>query len=227
MYICGMKRIFQELLLLSALLSPLTLQAQETPAKAIPDSVYYLMPHFADGYVYLRGQMPAQGKLNICAVNNSLRYIGNDGVELEAADPDAIVKVIIDTVAFIHYEHVFYRMYPVSQDMGVALERKVRIIRDQKETGYGGKSQTAAVREMGSIYAEGMVFQLNEDKVYPYDVLEEISLYKGNLVFSLSKRNLKKLFPDKKADIDAWFKSGHPLPKTIEDTRALLLQFSR
>ena len=33
MYICGMKRIFQELLLLSALLSPLPLQAQETPAK--------------------------------------------------------------------------------------------------------------------------------------------------------------------------------------------------
>ena len=222
-----MKRIFQELLLLLALLSPLPLQAQETPAKAIPDSVYYLMPHFADGYVFLRGQMPAQGKLNICAVNNSLRYIGNDGVELEAADPDAIVKVIIDTVSFIHDNDVFYRMYPVTPDMGVALERKVRIIRDQKETGYGGKSQTAAVREMGSIYAEGMVFQLNEDKVYPYDVMEEISIYKGNLVFPLSKRNLKRLFPDKKSEIDAWFKSGHSLPESVQDTQSLLLQFSR
>ena len=80
---------------------------------------------------------------------------------------------------------------------------------------------------MGSIYAEGMVFQLNEDKVYPYDVTEDISIYKGNLVFPLSKRNLKRLFPDKKNEIDAWFKSGHSLPESVQDTRSLLLQFSR
>ena len=59
------------------------------------------------------------------------------------------------------------------------------------------------------------------------DVMEEISIYKGNLVFPLSKRNLKRLFPDKKNEIDAWFKSGHSLPESVQDTRALLLQFSR
>lgn len=225
MYICGMKRFFQELLFLLALLAPVATRAQETPAKAIPDSVYYLMPVFTDGYVYLRGQMPAQGKLNICAVDNTLRFIGPDGVELEAADPDAIVKVIIDTVAFIHHNRTFYRMYPVTHDMGIAFERKVRIIRDQKEAAYGGKSQTSAVREITSLYTEGMRYNLNENKVYPHEIVESVSLYKGNLVFPLTRKNLKKLFPDKKEQIDAWFKAGHAMPRAIEDTRALLENF--
>ena len=205
-----------------ALAASLSLWAQEPAGKGMPDSDYYLMPEFADGYVFIRGQMPAQGKLNICAVDNTLRFIDKDGTELAASDPESILKVVIDTVSFIHDGNVFYRMYPVSADMGVALERRVRIIRDQKETGYGGKSQTAAVREIGSIYTEGMIFQLDKDKEYPHEVYEEISLYKGNLVFPMNKRNLRKLFPAKKADIEAWFKAGNALTNTVEDTKAFL-----
>lgn len=217
-----MKRLLTLLLLVAA---ATTLRAQGTAPKAMPDSVYYLMPAFTDGYVYIRGQAPAQGKLNICAVNHSLRFIGNDGVELEASNPENILRVIIDTVAFIRYNRVFYRMYPVSADMGVAYEKTVRIIRDQKETGYGGKSQTASVKEIGSLYTEGMIFNLNRDKAYPYEVLEDICLYKGNLVFPLTKKNLRKLFPAKKAEIDAWFKAGNSLPKTVESTRSFLEGF--
>lgn len=214
-----MKKI---MILLLALGTSLLLKAQEPVQKGMPDSEYYLMPSFADGYVFIRGQVPAQGKLNICAVDNTLRFIDKDGTELAASDPENILKVVIDTVSFIHDNNVFYRMYPVSADMGVALERRVCIIRDQKETGYGGKSQTAAVREISSIYTEGMFFKLDRDKEYPHEVFEEISLYKGNLVFPLNKRNLRKLFPAHKADIDAWFKAGNALPKTVEDAKAFL-----
>lgn len=217
-----MRKLFSLLLILLA--AP-ALQAQESAIKGIPDDVYYLMPSFADGYVYIRGQVPAQGKLNICAVDNSLRYLNDEGVELEASDPGVILRVLIDTVAFIRYNRAFYRMYPVSADMGVALERKVHIIRDQKETGYGGKSQIASVSEVGSLYTEGATMHLNRDKVYPYKVVEEICLYKGNLVFPLSRKNLRKLFPARKNEIDAWFKEGHPLPKTVEDARAFLERF--
>ena len=214
-------------LLLMVLAAPLGLLAQEQSHGGIPDDVYYLMPAFGDGYVYFRGQMPAQGKLNICAVDNTLRFLDKDGVELEASNPENVLKVIIDTVAFIHYGTAFYRMYPVSADMGIALERKVRVRTDEKETGYGGKSQTAAVRSINSVYTEGMIYHLNKNKKYPYDVSEDISLYKGNLVFSLSKKNLRKLFPAKKAEIDAWFKAGNDLPKTLDDTRALLEMWSK
>lgn len=210
-----------------ALAAPLALRAQEPAPKAIPDEDFYLMPSFCDGMVYLRGQAPAQGKMNICAVDNTLRFIDNNGVELEAANAEQIVRVQLDTVWFIRSRGVFYRMYPASYDMGVALRRDVRIIRDAKEGAYGGSSQTSSIREYGSLYTESGIYNLNTNKKYPYDVKETLYLYKGEGVYPLSKNNLKKLFPDKKADIEAWFKAGNSLPKTAAEAQALLASWAQ
>ena len=86
------------LILLLALTAPLALRGQETAAGKIPDEDFYLMPAFGEGTVYLRGQGPAQGRLNICAADQTLRFIDEDGTELSAADQDAIIRVQIDTV---------------------------------------------------------------------------------------------------------------------------------
>lgn len=212
------------ILLASSILLFLALPAaaQEKPRHAIPDSVFYLMPSFAPGYIWFRGQAPAQGKLNICAVDNTLRFIGKDGEELSASQEDNIVKVRIDTATFIRYEDVYYRIYPFSADLGVALRRRVRVEMDAKEAGYGTTSQTSATRQYSTIYADGALYNLDSDKSYPYDVTEEIFLYKGETVSPLTKKNLRKLFPSRKDEIDAWFKSGNSLPETVQGTLALL-----
>lgn len=199
--------------------------AQEPASHGIPNDVYYLMPSFAHGVIYFRGQSPAQGDLNICAVDNSLRFKDKDGKELVAGDADNIVMVQIDTVSFIRHEGVFYRMYSVSSDLGVALRRRVRIITDAKPGAYGTTSQTSSAKEYSSLYADGAMYNLNSDKTYPYEVEESVYLYKGNAVFPLSKKNLKKLFPDKKEMIDAYFKAGHALPKTPEEAGGLLKEW--
>ena len=215
------------LALFLALAAPLVLRAQEPAKTEIPDEVFYLMPAFTDGVVYLRGQAPAQGKMNICAVDNTLRFIDDNGVELEAANADNIVKVQLDTVWFIRNRGVFYRMYPVTSNMGVALRRDVRIIRDAKEGAYGGTSQTSSIREYSSLYTESGIYNLNANKKYPHDVKETLYLYKGEGVYPLSKNNLKKLCPDKKADIEAWFKAGNSLPKTAAEAQALLSSWTQ
>ncbi len=51
-----------------------------------------------------------------------------------------------NTVAFIHYDDIYYRMYPVSIDMGVALQREVKILRDAKQGAYGTTSQTSSIK---------------------------------------------------------------------------------
>lgn len=216
----------KKFLLLLALAAPLCLRAQNSHG-GIPDDVYYLMPSFGHGYILFMGQQPAQGLLNICALDNSLRFMDGEGNELQATNSENIVKVIIDTVSFMHYDEVFYRMFPVTPDMGVARRRDVRIITKKKEVGYGGTSETASVRQISSVYTDGVHIDLSPDKQYPYEVEEVLYFYKGSGVYDLTKRNLRKLFPAKKAEIDAWFKAGNPLPKTLDDTRALLEMWSK
>lgn len=201
--------------------------AQNPEHGGIPDSVYYLMPVFGEGMVYFNGQPPAQGQLNICALDNSLRFIGDDGRELAATNPENIVRVQIDTVFFLRSKEIFYRQFPVSGDTGVALLRNVRIMTDAKPAAYGGTSMTSSVREYSAVFTDGMTHKLEGRTNYPYDVQEKIYLYKGNNVYPLTKKNLKKLLPEKKEEIDLYFKSHHGLPDTVDETKALLTRWTQ
>ena len=212
---------------LGLLLVGLSAQAQnKESSKGIPNEVYYLMPKFDQGYIYFRGQAPAQGQLNICAVDNTLRFIDKNGQELEASNADNVLKVLIDTVAFLRHQDIYYRLSPVGPDMGIAIHRYVKVYTDVKQAGYGTTSQTSSIRSYSSIYADGVIYDLEEGKTYPYEVTETLFLYKGDTVFPLTKKNLRKLFPSKKAEVDAYFAAGGSVPETLPEARALLRSFA-
>ena len=194
--------------------------------QGIPAEVYYLMPQFGDGTVYLRGQRPAQGKMNICALDNTLRFIGPDGKELTASQDGDILKVRIDTVLFLRDMGIYYRVWPLNADLGVAVQRVVRQQRDAKTGAYGTTSQTTSVQNYGTLYSDGAVYQINDDQEFPYTVEELICIYEGETVYPLTRKNLRKLFPARKDDIDAWFKSKAPLPETAEDALAFLARWA-
>ena len=215
----AMKKVF---IILLAICASLASQAQTKGSGDIPEDVYYLMPSFTQGTIFMRGQIPAQGTLNICAVDNTLRFIDKNGQELSATNVDNILKVRIDTVTFMRHEGVFYRMYPVMDDMGAAVRRNVRIIRDAKESAYGGTSQTSAIQSYGTMHVDGVAYDLKSNKRYPWESSEEFYVYKGETLQPLSKRALRKLFPAKKAEIDAWFKAGNTLPEDLGGVIALL-----
>ena len=203
--------------------------AAQEPASAsqgVPDDVYYLMPSFADGVVYFRGQAPARGRLNICALDHSLRFMDKDGKELAASNVENILKVQIDTVSFLRWLEFYYRQYPVTADMGVALYREVRIKTDAKQGAFGTTSQTSAITNRSTFYVDGALYNLEGNRDFPYEINEQVALYKGIAVFPLNKKNLRKLFPEKKEQIDAWFKAGNPLPTTVPAALSLLRQFA-
>lgn len=215
----------RRILTLLAFFLPLFALAQEEIPWGLPYDVYYLMPSFGNGLVYIKGQGPAQGKLNICALNNTLRFLDKDGKEVEASQTDNIIMVRIDTVSFLQGGGVFFRMYPVSGDLGVALRRNVVVHKDVKEGAFGTQSHTSSITEYKNVYVDGISYDLGKTKKYPYNVTETVFLYKGNDILALSKRNLRKLFPEKKAEIDAWFRQKHSLPETVEEAKALLARW--
>ena len=220
-----MKHSFQKSALAAILLLSLGMAAAaqgQATTQGVPREIYYLMPSFSQGVVYLRGQAPARGKLNICAVDQTLRFLDDAGNELEAERVEDIVKVRIDTVTFLRSQNAYYRMFPISEDMGIAVRRDVRILRDAKQGGYGIVSQTTSVMEYGAIYSDGAGYKLNSDKEYPYNVSEQIYIYREDAVFPFTRKGLRKCFPDRKDEIDAWFKEGHPLPATVAEAQVFL-----
>ena len=215
-----MKRFICLLLMLS--LAPLALQGQETSGNRIPDKDFYMMPSFMEGTVYLRGQSPAQGKINICTVDQSLRFLDDKGTELAASDPDAISRVQIDTVWFMRNGGAFYRMYPVNAELGIAVRRDTKIKQGEKKGAFGMTDQTSSIQQYSTLYSDSAAQLLNQNKPVAYTVSETVCLYYRDAVVRFNKASLKKVFPAHKDDIDAYFKAGHRAPETVDDARAVI-----
>ena len=125
--------------------------------------------------VYLSDQGPAQGKLNICAVDQTLRFMDNDGQEL-ASGADNINRVVVDDIVFVRIDGAFYRLYPISDEVTVAYRRDVEILRDVKQGAYGTQSRTSSIQEVSTFQTDGMMYTLKSSKNYPYNVSESCSL---------------------------------------------------
>ena len=132
-----------------------------------------------------------------------------------------VIAVVVDDIVFVRIDGAFYRLYPLSDDLTIALRRDVEILRDVKRGAYGTETRTSGSRELGAIQSYGLMYTLQSSREYPYNVTESCFLYQDGGVSPISKRSLRKRFPDRKNDLDAWLKS-HPLPKTLDETRALL-----
>lgn len=190
----------------------------------IPSEVFYMLPEFGQGMVYFSDQGPAQGKMNICTVDQTLRFLDKDGQEL-ASKADNITKVVIDTVVFVRVDGAFYRLYPVSDDLSLAFRRDVEILRDVRKGAYGTESRTSSIREVGNLQTDGVMYTLQRAANYPYNVSESCFLFHSGDVSPINKRTLRKRFPDRKDELDAWLKSNS-LPKTLDETRAFLTRLT-
>ena len=213
----------KKIVLLLALLAGIPAIGQEAQGN-IPAEVFYMLPEFGQGMVYFSDQGPAQGMMNICAVDQTLRFMDNNGQEL-SSKADNITRVVIGDVVFIRVDDAYYRLCPISDELTVAFRRDVEILRDVRRGAYGTESRTSAIREVGSLQADGLMYTLQRAANYPYHVTESCSLYQAGSIVPLNKRNLRKLFPDRKDDLDAWLKS-HSVPKQLDETRDFLTRLS-
>ena len=170
----------------------------------IPADVFYLMPEMTSGTLRFQDRT-VNGKFNICAVDQTLRFLDEKGTEL-ALDNDAeLLQVNFPDVSFIHVDRFYYRLYPVSNAAYVAVKRDVTVMTDTRRASYGMDSQTTAVQEVGVLDAGGHVINFNDVRQYPYQMTEMAYLYRNGRIVPFTKKNCLKCFPTKKAEIEAWF----------------------
>ena len=218
------RKAMKRIALLLALFAGLSAFGQEAE-NGVPADVYYLLPEFRPGMVYFFDRSPAQGKLNICAEDHSLRFLDDKGEEM-SSKADNITRVVIDNVVFIRDdEGAFYRVVPVTDGLSVAFRRDVEILRDVRKGAYGTESRTSSIREVGNLQTDGVMYTLQRAANYPYNVSESCFLFHSGDVSPINKRTLRKRFPDRKDELDAWLKSNS-LPKTLDETRAFLTRLT-
>lgn len=217
-----MKRIFTLLAALSLTVG--LLSAQDTVG--IPNEVFYLMPKMTQGTLLFRDKSPIPGQFNICAVDNTVRFM-DKGTELAMEDDDSMLEIVFNDVAFLHRDGTYYRLYPMTDEAFVAVRRDVLIMNDAKMGSYGMESNTTAIQTIETVSAPGRILNLSDMKEVPYRMTETAALYRKGSIISLNKRNLVRCFPDKKAEIEAWFDANKKIdPTDVPAVLALCKQWS-
>lgn len=202
------------------------LPAQEGDG-GLPKEVFYLMPDMAQGSVHFLGKAPATGKFNICAIDNTIRYIDRDGQELMVEITDDMSSVVIGGVTFVPVDGFFYRLYPITGDVSVAVKRDVLLMTDSKTSGYGMESQTTAVTNISGMVGDTKFYQFDESKDIPYRMTETAFLYRGDTVLTLAKRSFQRCFPNAKDAIDAWFSQHKKMDSSkVEEIIALCREWA-
>ena len=195
-----MKRFFT--LLLTLVLAASFARAQVNAG--VPADVFYLMPEMTQGTLLFKDRS-VNGKFNICAVDQTLRFLNEKGVEL-ALDNDADLRQVnFPDATFLHAEGAYYRLYPVSDAAYVAVKRDVTVMTDTKNSSYGMASSTTAVEEVGMVQSGTHLVSFNDARQYPYKMTETAYLYGNGRLVRWNKKNCIKCFPLKKAEIEAWF----------------------
>ena len=208
-----MKRFFS--LLFAWMLAAPFVSAQVNAG--IPADVFYLMPDMTQGTLRFQDRT-VNGKFNICAVDQTLRFLNEKGIELALDNDGDLQQVNFGDIMFLHAEGAFYRLYPVSDAAYVAVKRDVTVMTDTKSSSYGMTSSTTAVEEVGLVQADGHLVSFNDARQYPYKMTETAYLYRNGYLVRWNKKNCVKCFPFKKAEIEAWFAEHKKADATDIDT---------
>ena len=222
-----MKRVFVSLV--AALFGLCAGFAQETKT-SIPEDVFYLMPKFGTGFVVYEGQAPVRGLINICAIDNSVRFKDSNGQEMAADNAGSIQQVVIDNTSFARNGNQgFARLVSVSPggEVAVAVTRNVTVLTDSKRGAYGMESQTTAVQEYAGFSSDNRMYQLDDVREFPYRMSETASLFKDSSFMPINKRNCQRVFPNAKDKIDAYFKDHKNAPSDIGEVIALCKEWAQ
>lgn len=197
------------LLLISVLFINGSAIAQKAKVLEKPTSNWpYYFEDFADAQItYIDGSY-TQAKVNLHLLNNELQFV-KGGTIYTVLNLDSIATVKIgEETSFIRHGGYFYEVLGVNRF--VVVQRHKGDINDLYESAgaYGSGTSTASTQDRTSVDVGGMsnmnYFNLSKDKDSGknFDVTHSLMLLKDGELNLASKRNLQKMFPDSKDEIN-------------------------
>ena len=189
--------------------------------KELGDSVVYVVPAFQRGRVVYKNGEFANGDLNISIIDQSLRFRDASGKILSVDDNQAVDRVTIGPLLFLHLGKDYAGVVATQGDVILCVVRKLEFERDVKTGAYGQKSETTNIGRIGSMYESGGIYDINLQA--GYKIKETPVLVKKNRHYAFSRKSLEKLFPDKKAAIADYLRDNSVNFDSAADAEALFL----
>ncbi len=192
----------------------------------LPDDMIYMYKDFQKGTVIFHDRSTAEGIMNIYLPGSELHFIDANKDTLQMRNQDAARLLSIGPDTYLRHDKIWTRVIATSGATALCLRSVVNVHTDQKVGAYGTSDATSAISNVDMVFdMEGSRSQrLKSLRRIPYSIDHYTLLYDGERLYNTTRRNFRKFFPDRRADIDAYIKE-HKLNLSKAKDALQLYQF--
>ena len=183
--------------------------------------MHYVFPTFMKGIVKLKDGRSQSTLLNYNKISQEIIFVSN-GQNLALRQLETIDKVIIQDRKFIQHDKFFLELI-VNAPVSLFFQHKCRFRMVGETVAFGQTSMISKTTKLSSLDADGMIYNLKLPENTEVDDISVCWVRKDNKFYSIeNQQDVKKVFPDKAAEIKTFFKTQKLKLNTIEEGKKLV-----
>lgn len=184
-----------------------SVDARQDLLSVLPSEVSYFLPHFEDATVFFTDGKASSGKVNICLVDNSVRFIHSTGDTLLLSSQDRVLRIQAADTLILKTEDYFVKQIAVYGKTSLAERRRLTLdAGEEKQGGYGALPPTSTALE-GKLTSIDPSRQFEFKTDISYTLRKDYILTDGEKVYPASTSSFIKFFPEKKKEIRSYVKT--------------------
>jgi hypothetical protein len=187
------------------------------PQAKVIEISHYLFPEFTHGFILMKNGTKSAALLNYNSLTEEIVYKNEGGnLALRKSEIELIDTVFISDRKFILLNNKFVELlYHSSCDLYAEYKCNVRY--PGTSSGYGGTSQTSAATQYSSIYAGGLVYELELPAGYETKPYTRYWLKRNGTLYEFTNlKQLSQLYTGKEALFKAFVKEQNVKYKNQE-----------
>jgi hypothetical protein len=200
------------------------ISADQQVSEVLTPGKIYKYPGFKPGRIIFRDGTFVDDRFNYNYLNGEIEFIQRDTLAISKEQMLNIRLLTLDRDSFFYDKGYLQQIMQTS--FGKLLKRQMLVVaKREKIGGYNQPSQTSAIDSYGSFTDTYGVFTPNLKIHENITLVLRTDFYfadRFNTFLPANKRNLQKLFPDKKEKIDDYLKIHSVNFKNAGDLKSLL-----
>jgi hypothetical protein len=197
----------------------------DTQIQAQNDTTYYIFPELVQGSVKMKDGRTEVAMMNYNKITEEMIF-EKDGVKLALDSLQTIDTVYIESRVFVPHLKVFYELL-VKGKVSLFVQNKCNLIDSGDPSGYGGKTETGAVRNLSSVTNSVHTYRFKLPNDYYvtdatfFCITINNKFYKANSV-----SQIMKVFPENSKSIKLFIRQNKLDLKNTNDLITLIVRCS-
>lgn len=199
-----------------------TIKGETTLESVLPPEMMFAFKEYIDAEIHLKNGTFTTTKININLFTNDIFFMNGSNQVMVLGKPADIRKIIIGKDTWIPVDGVFGEIIHTKDTFSLVRVKQTKCNDIRKESGFGGTTSTGSVKSVTSFSQDNTTHVALSVGEYDFETTVSYFISTGSKIANADSRGFKKIFPDKKKEIDLYLKENKVNFKNEDDMISFL-----